>query len=187
MNTGRSPPNPNARSSDGCWPARTIGSGAGSWGSNMPKTPSSTHSSSASATPPPDPIPCGSPCRSRYSGDALGEMPPEAIAAIAAPTQIVWRPSAWVIGALWSFGPLGAISLLASDLPALAAWPAALLVMVLAIRAANREAARPPRLIAWPTHGPPTVDGQPLHDARLQWRGPLAFLQWRQEIGRAHV
>jgi len=99
---------------------------------------------------------------------------------MAAPTQIVWRPSTWVIGALWSFGPLGAISLLATDLPALAAWPAALLVMVLAIRAANREAARAQRLVAWPTHGPPTVDGQPLHDARLQWRGPLAFLQWRQ-------
>ena len=28
------------------------------------------------------------------------------------------------------------------------------------------------------------VDGEPMHEAHLQWRGPLAFLAWRDAAGR---
>ena len=94
--------------------------------------------------------------------------------------SIDWRPSRWVIATLWCFGPLGALSLLVSDLPGAVAWPAAALAVALAWRAAARESRRPPMTIAWPPGAPPRLDGRPLHDARLQWRGPLAFLQWRE-------
>lgn len=100
--------------------------------------------------------------------------------------SIDWRPSRWVIAVLWCFGPLGALSLLASDLPAAVAWPAAGLAVVLGWCAAGRESRRPPVTIAWPPGAPPTLDGRPLHAARLQWRGPLAFLQWR-EGARLHA
>ena len=98
---------------------------------------------------------------------------------MAAPTVIEWRPSRWVVGTLWCFGPLGAASLLASDLPGAIAWPAAVVAVVSAWRAAGREGARPAVIVAFPPNAPPTVGGQRLANARLQWRGPLAFLQWR--------
>ena len=94
--------------------------------------------------------------------------------------SIDWRPSRWVVATLWCFGPLGALSLLVSDLPGAVAWPAAALAVALAWRAAARESRRPPSTIAWPAGAPPRLDGRPLHGARLQWRGPLAFLQWRE-------
>jgi toxin CptA len=31
---------------------------------------------------------------------------------------------------------------------------------------------------------PATLDGQPIDNVRLQWRGPLAFLFWRDRQGR---
>ena len=93
---------------------------------------------------------------------------------------MAWRPSAWVVGALWWFGPLGALSLLASDLPGPFAWPAAGWVVVLAWRASRSEARRPSVILEWPSDAPPVLDGRPLDHARLQWRGPFAFLQWRE-------
>ena len=93
---------------------------------------------------------------------------------------VAWRPSRWVVATLWCFGPLGAVSLLASDLPGAFAWPGACLAVVLGWRASAREARRPAAVVAWAPGAPPTLDGRPLAGARLQWRGPLAFLQWRE-------
>jgi len=93
---------------------------------------------------------------------------------------IAWRPSRWVTGTLHAFGPLGAVSLLASDLPLAWGVPAAVPVVVAAWRAARREAARPPCTIGIATDGRVHLDGRPLRGARLQWRGSLAFLQWRE-------
>ncbi|HET8818759.1 MAG TPA: hypothetical protein VFM73_04380 [Xanthomonadaceae bacterium] len=81
---------------------------------------------------------------------------------------------------LWSLGPLGAASLLACDIPAAVAWPAAALAVVMGWRAARIEARRPPVTVSFPVDAPPVVDGRHLVHARLQWRGPLAFLQWRE-------
>ena len=94
--------------------------------------------------------------------------------------SIDWRPSRWVVATLWCFGPLGALSLLVLDLPSVVAWPAAFLVVIAGWRAARRDAGRTPLAVAWPCKGPPSIDGTPLARARLQWRGPLAFLQWRE-------
>lgn len=119
----------------------------------MPTTPSSTPSSSASA-------------HSAEAAPARGLV-------------LQWRPSKWVITALRAFGPLGAVSLLVSDLPSLVAWPAAVAALVAGWHAARAEAARVPVTLTWPPGGTPSIDGVPLQGARLQWRGPLAFLQWR--------
>ena len=119
----------------------------------MPTTPTSTPSSSASAPPP---------------ADGPGAA------------RIHWRPSRYVTRTLLAFGPLGALSLLVSDLPLALGWPAAALVLVLAWRAARREASRPHRAVAITPDGCVLLDGRPLPGARLQWRGPLAFLQWRE-------
>jgi len=86
----------------------------------------------------------------------------------------------WVVGTLWCLGPLGAVSLLVSHLPSALAWPAAILALVSGWRRAHREAGRTPVTVSWPSKGPPSIDGRPLPLARLQWRGPLAFLQWRE-------
>ena len=93
--------------------------------------------------------------------------------------SIDWRPSKYVVYAIGAFGPLGAISLLASDLPAAIAWPASVVAVALAWRAAAREARRPPVTVTFPPNAPPALDGHRLRQSRLQWRGPLAFLQWR--------
>lgn len=94
--------------------------------------------------------------------------------------SIEWRPSTWVVGVLWCLGPLGAVSLMASDLPAAIAWPAAGIAIGLGWRASRRELRRAPVTVAWPPDAPPSIDGRTLDHARLQWRGPLAFLQWRE-------
>ncbi len=49
---------------------------------------------------------------------------------------------------------------------------------------AHRERRRPPRQLVWPMEGPPLLDESVLRDAQLQWRGPLAFLHWRDGEGR---
>ena len=49
---------------------------------------------------------------------------------------------------------------------------------------ARQEARRVPRMLVWPIGGAPSLDDVELPDARLQRRGPLAFLQWRNGAGR---
>jgi toxin CptA len=49
---------------------------------------------------------------------------------------------------------------------------------------ARGEARRKPRTLVWPIDGAPSLDGVELRDVRLQSRGPLAFLQWRNDEGR---
>jgi toxin CptA len=50
---------------------------------------------------------------------------------------------------------------------------------------ARRYSRRRPRSLSWPADGTlPVLDGQALADARLHWRGSLAFLRWRDADGR---
>ena len=86
-------------------------------------------------------------------------------------------------------GLLSACSLLASDLPPMAAWPLAFAAVGLGGWLARREHRRPSRQLLWPVgDAPVTLDGECLHHARLQWRGPLAFLDWRTRDGhRGHL
>ncbi|MCI4566486.1 hypothetical protein [Lysobacter sp. CFH 32150] len=79
----------------------------------------------------------------------------------------------------------GAISVLASGMPRVFAWPLALLVTGYGVFLARSAARRPSRQLVWPQDGPITLDGDALADVDLQWRGPLAFLCWRGADNRS--
>ena len=90
-----------------------------------------------------------------------------------------------MVGALPVLGVLAALALTGSALPPAMARAAAALAIAHAAWLAWREARRPVRTLVWPAASqPPTLDGQALGEARLHWRGPLAFLRWRDAAGR---
>jgi toxin CptA len=81
-------------------------------------------------------------------------------------------------------GVMAAWSVLASELPPAAAWPLAFLAAGEGIRLARGTLGSPPRTLVWPFDGMPTLDGVALREPELHWRGPLAFLRWRDAGGR---
>ena len=131
------------------------------------------------------------PRSTRWSG-ASDSFRPEAC-------RIPWRPSRWVVGALALLAVLAPFAVLASEMPRLAAWPLAGVAAFAGLRAAWREARRPWRLLALASADGTgsadadarstgatgaTLDGEPLAEAALSWRGPLAFLRWQDACGR---
>jgi toxin CptA len=83
--------------------------------------------------------------------------------------------------------PLAAGSVLVSEMPRIAAWPLAVATLVYGSCLARREWRRPHRAFVFPVGDAPVlVDGRPATDVALQWRGPLAFLRWRDDGGRLH-
>jgi toxin CptA len=101
-----------------------------------------------------------------------------------APCRLEWRPSRGFAIALCVLGVLGVFSLLASEMPPALAWPLALLAIGEGIRLARRHLRAPPRMLVWPCAGMPMLDGVVLCEPELRWRGPLAFLRWREPGGR---
>lgn len=101
------------------------------------------------------------------------------------PDRIGWRPSRWLVGALLLLSAFAPFGVVASDMPRPAAWPLAAAAAGAGLRAAWREARRPARMFELPPgDGPVTLDAVPLVDAVVAWRGPLAFLRWRDAAGR---
>jgi len=79
---------------------------------------------------------------------------------------------------------LAAISVLGSEMPGRFAWLVAMASVGFGMWRARSEARRRPQVFWFPGNGhPPTVDGRPMVDARLHWRGSLAFLRWRDCAG----
>ena len=101
-----------------------------------------------------------------------------------APCRLDWRPSRWLVAAWLILGTAGSASVLASEMPRLAGVPLAILALAHGLRGARRESMRPIRVLAWPPNESPRLDGVALDDVRLEWRGPLAFLRWRDADGR---
>jgi toxin CptA len=102
----------------------------------------------------------------------------------AAGAGLQWRPSRWLVAAQCVLGALGAVSLLASALPPPAGRALAVLACGWGMASAWRLARQEARLLHWPADGArPTLDGEPMAEARLHWRGPLAFLRWRDRGG----
>ena len=98
---------------------------------------------------------------------------------------VAWRPSRWVVAALSLLAALAPFAVLASDMPRVAAWPFAGIAAAAGVRAAMREARKPPkRLVLESGTGRASLDGVALAGAALAWRGPLAFLRWRDADGR---
>ncbi|MBN6148891.1 hypothetical protein JR065_00940 [Xanthomonas sp. AmX2] len=101
-----------------------------------------------------------------------------------APCRLEWRPSRWLLAALGLLTLLAPVSLLLSDLAPLLAWPAALGAMLYGAALLRREARRPSRALTIPAAGAATVDGQAVEELQVDWRGPLAFVRWRDRHGR---
>ena len=101
-----------------------------------------------------------------------------------APCRIDWRPSRWLVAALLLLAALAPAAVLASELPRGAAWLLAAAAALHGAWRAHREWRRPPRSILFTADGRLMVDEADVFDVRLQWRGPLAFLSWRDAAGR---
>ena len=106
-----------------------------------------------------------------------------------APCRLEWRPSKLLAGVLLALGVLAALSVIASEMPRLAAWPLALAAAVYAFWMARRELIRPRRsLIVWLDDSRASLDGASLTGFGVHWRGPLALLHWRDPQGqRMHL
>jgi len=86
---------------------------------------------------------------------------------------------------LWSLVVLAPLSLIASDLPRVAAWPLAVAAMAWAIFDARRYRSMAVRQLTIPAgRGAATCDGERIDGLRAYWRGPLGFLHWRDGHGR---
>ncbi len=99
--------------------------------------------------------------------------------------RLEWRPSRWVIGAQRLLAGLAPWAVFASGMPRPAAWPLAGIACACGLWLAQREAGKPVRQLSWPAGDAPVMlDGEPLRQAELHWRGPLAFLHWHGHGGR---
>ncbi|MDH5833864.1 hypothetical protein [Luteimonas sp. M1R5S59] len=75
--------------------------------------------------------------------------------------------------------------MLVSEMPPPVAWPLALSAVGYALWLARREWRRPAcSLVLAGDADRVEVDGEPVGDFALQWRGPLAFAAWRDVRGR---
>ena len=96
---------------------------------------------------------------------------------------IEWHPSRWLGACLLLLAAGAVLSLLASDLPPVAA---RLLACVAAGHGAwvlVREQRRAP-VEVWLNGGVLRVAGVEATEYELRWRGPVAFLAWREGPGR---
>ncbi len=88
---------------------------------------------------------------------------------------------------LWSLAFLAPFSLIATDLPRVIAVPLALAAIAWAIFDARRYRSMPARQLTIPTgRFDASCDGERIDALQLGWRGPLAFLRWRDAQGRRH-
>lgn len=121
--------------------------------------PHSTRSSSASA-----------PCR--LPVDASG-------------CRLERRASPLLVAVLLALALGAAFAVLASEMPGIAAWPLALAALAHGGWLAWNEArAVRGELVIPVAGGRATVDGRAVEDLSVRWRGPIAFVQWRDGDGR---
>ena len=82
-------------------------------------------------------------------------------------------------------GTLASFSALVSNMPRLLAWPLAACVLLQAARLALRESRLPVCSLVFPGNELPVlVDGVPVEQVDVHWRGPLAFVSWKDSHGR---
>jgi len=123
------------------------------------------------------------PNSTRSSAASAHSRPPDGNAFNSA-TRLDWRPSRCLGGAVALLGACAGCALLASDLPAPLAWPAAVLAWVYGAWLFWREHRRSALVFAFRAGAAVLVDGTPVADFQLHWRGPLAFASWRDARGR---
>ena len=101
-----------------------------------------------------------------------------------APCRFELRPSRWRIGALSALAALAPFAVLVSDLTPALAWPSAIFVLCAGFALAWRERRQPVHAVVIDATGAATVDGLAVERFRIDWRGPLAFVSWRDARGR---
>ena len=99
------------------------------------------------------------------------------------PCRVEWRPSRWATAALLLLAALAPFAAWQSGMPRLAAAPLAVVAAAWGLWSAWRETRKPVRRFETGPRGA-SLDGRPLVLARIQWRGPLAFLHWRDAGGQ---
>ncbi|MDG2518184.1 hypothetical protein P7B03_10135 [Lysobacter soli] len=102
-----------------------------------------------------------------------------------APCRLEWRPSRWLTLALLALGVLGALSVLASEMPPIFSIPLALLSTGRGALSAWFEASRRNRTLVIAADGRAMLDGAEVSDLRVQWRGAWAFARFRDAGGRS--
>ena len=98
------------------------------------------------------------------------------------PCRIELAPSRLQAAALAALTLLAPFALVASGLPRALAWPLAALALAWGAWTLRREARRPVRLLEVGAAGA-RLDGRPLAQLDVHWRGPLAALHWREAGG----
>lgn len=101
-----------------------------------------------------------------------------------APCRIDWRPSRWLLAALLALALLAPVAVLASEMPRGAAWLLAAAAAGHGAWLAQREWRWPLRSLLFTADGRLMVDDEDVREVVLRWRGPLAFLSWRDGQGR---
>jgi len=107
-----------------------------------------------------------------------------------APCRLERRASPLLIAALLALAAAAAFAVLVSEMPRVAAWPMALAALAHGAWVAWREARVVPGEFVVPHAGArATVDGIAVDGLAVRWRGPIAFVQWRDGDGhrRRHV
>jgi toxin CptA len=103
-----------------------------------------------------------------------------------APCRLEWRSSRLLAAALMALGALAGGAAIASELRWSVAVALAAASLAYGAWLGKRELSRPCANMVIPRDGDTaaTIDGEAVKDLRLQWRGSLAFLQWRDARGR---
>ena len=79
---------------------------------------------------------------------------------------------------------LAPFAVLVSEMPRWAAWPLAACAAGYGAYLAWCEAMQPVRKVVVGSDDLATIDGQAVDAMRVAWRGPLAFIAWRDADGR---
>ena len=99
--------------------------------------------------------------------------------------RLEWRPSRWLTGALVVLAVLTVVSVLASEMPRFAAWPLVVIVVLYAALQVRSYRGMPCHDFVFPGNDLAVLlDGEPVDAVEVQWRGPLAFMTWKDRKGR---
>jgi toxin CptA len=88
---------------------------------------------------------------------------------------------------LLALGLLSGLAVIAAEVPMPVSIPLALMTTGYGLWLAHRELRRITHGLVIPLNEmAATIDGVEMNDFQVQWRGPLAFLQWLGADGRRH-
>ena len=103
-----------------------------------------------------------------------------------APCRFELRPSRALAGAMLMLAVLVPWAALSSDLPTRVGGIVAVLAVCFAVGLAVRELRRTAQAVVIDASGAATIDGQAVEALRIDWRGTLGFVSWRDAAGRIH-